>query len=112
MSIFQREPARVAGIITNFVTVLLALFVAFGVDVGEEVQKAILASILPTITFIQLMFELTRASVVPVKKAAQLQEIALETAPETMPATVSAIRSYDLAGARKAQGQESTQAAA
>lgn len=39
----RREPAAVIGTITAIVTALLALAVAFGVDLSEEQRSAILA---------------------------------------------------------------------
>lgn len=103
MSIFQREPARVAGVITNFITAVLMAGAAFGLDLSEMQQNVLLGLIVPTIAMIQLMFELTRSQVVPTAKAEPLIETALTTDPIEQPEKAEALRAYDLSGARLAR---------
>lgn len=101
-NVFQREPARIAGVITNFLTVVLMLLAAFGLNIGEDQQNAILAAIVPTIALVQMMFELTRNQVVPTAKAGPLIQTALQQHPETIPAgAADALQDYDLQKARR-----------
>jgi len=101
-TIFQREPARVAGVVTNFIAAVLLLLAAFGLDLSDGQQNAILGAIAPAVIFIQMMFEMARNQVVPVAKAAPLISTALQADPETAPAElVTALQEYDLSSARQ-----------
>ena len=59
----QEEPARIIGIITAFVTTVIALAVAFGVEMSQDQQNAIFAFIPASYAMIALVVELTRSRV-------------------------------------------------
>lgn len=77
----QTEPVRVAGITTNFLIALFMVLAAFQLKVSDDQQKAIIGAVIPTITFVQFMFEFARSYVTPVAKAEQKIDEAFKSSP-------------------------------
>lgn len=66
LSTTQREPAAVIGTLGAFVTALLYLLAAFGLDITDEQSEAILSMMGPTVLLIALIAALIRRKVSPV----------------------------------------------
>lgn len=65
----KNEPARIVSIITAFATAVLGLVAAFGLDVSDSQQTAIIGVIAPTVTMIVVAGEVIRSKVTPTEKA-------------------------------------------
>ena len=67
--LWRTEPARVVSTVTAFLAALFAVLVAFGIDLSEAQQDAILGAIAPVVAVIVLMGEIIRGQVAPVETA-------------------------------------------
>lgn len=79
------EPARLIALATAAITSLIGLLVAFGVDLTQEQQAAILATFGTVTSLIVVAGEMIRSRVTPTRKAEQIIDIAYRANPDTDP---------------------------
>lgn len=91
----KMEPSVVISTITAFLTAVVGALVAFGLDVSDEQQKAIIAVVAPTVGLIFLIGFLIRGFVTPSGKAKALITEALMTDPQVQPQKASALQNFD-----------------
>lgn len=73
----KREPAVIIGLVVGFVTTVIALVVAFGVDLSTEQQGAILAVVAALAALVQAF--LTRGVVFAPASVARIEDQAVAT---------------------------------
>jgi hypothetical protein len=79
----KTEPALVVGAITAFLTAVIAACVAFGVEMSQDQQNAILGMIAPTVGVILLASGIIRQFVRPASTSVSkgtAKEVAIESA--------------------------------
>lgn len=65
----NREPAVIVSAIAGFLTAVFGLAVAFGADLSDAQQKAILGVVAPTVALFFLIGPIIRQFVTPTEKA-------------------------------------------
>ncbi len=77
----NKEPATIVSSLIGLITAVLGLAAAFGLNISDEQQNAIIGVVIPASAFIALIGPIIRQFVTPTKKAEKAIEDAYTATP-------------------------------